>query len=234
MTTIGHNTRSELAAEIAAAGAPGHALVAPAFEAFCRFFLTRLGTLSVELEAPLPEEPFMVCANHRSHVDSLILMAASAVPFAQCGLVAAEDYFFRHPIRLSVVSSLLRLIPVERRPTPRGFATTLAACSAFLKTGGRMLIAYPEGTRGATSGLRPFKRGPATLAQRYGLTIVPAFIGGSERILAKGRTVPRPSAITVRFGGPLLTRPRADTGVRFQAAHLTDSIAARVRELAKS
>jgi 1-acyl-sn-glycerol-3-phosphate acyltransferase len=235
LTTISHSTRNGtgLAAEIAAAGAPGHALLAPAFEAFCRLFLTRLGSLTVTFETPLPQGPFMVCANHRSHVDSPVLMAAADVPFAQCGLLAAEDYFFRHPERLRLVSSVLRLIPVERRPTARGFAATLAACSAFLDTGGRMVIAYPEGTRGTTAALRPFKRGPATLAQRYGLPIVPAFIFASERVLPKGRTVPRPSAITVRFGTPLTAEAHVAAG-RCEATRLTEYLAGRVRRLGGS
>ena len=65
----------------------------------------------------------MVCANHRSHVDSLVLMHAAGLRFAQCGLLAAEDYYFRQAARLRLVSSVLRLVPVERRPTADGFAT---------------------------------------------------------------------------------------------------------------
>jgi len=201
-----------LSADVVMAGAPGNVLLAPAFERFCRIFFSRLGSLKVDFGAPLPAGPFMICANHRSHADSPILMAAAGMSFAQCGLLAAEDYYFRHPLRLRIVSSVLRIIPFERRPTPGGFAATLAACSSFLGTGGRLLIAYPEGTRGNDSTLRPFKRGPATLALRYGLPIVPAYISGSERLLPKGRACPKPSDVRVRFGTPLTAPPVYDSG----------------------
>lgn len=224
-----------LPADIALASAPGHVLLAPAFEAFCRFFLARLGTLTADFAAPLPATPFMVCANHRSHADSPLLMAAAGIPFAQCGLLAAEDYYFRHPLRLRIVSSVLRIIPVERQPTRGGFATTLAACSSFLETGGRLLIAYPEGTRGTGSALRAFKRGPATLALRHGLAIVPAFIAGSERVLPKGRLWPRPNAVRVRFGTPLAAPALAHPGAaRLEASRLTELLNDQVRSLARS
>jgi 1-acyl-sn-glycerol-3-phosphate acyltransferase len=177
----------------------------------------------------------MVCANHRSHADSPLLMAAASIPFAQCGLLAAEDYYFRHSLRLRVVSSILRIIPVERRPTPGGFSATLAACSSFLDTGGRLLIAYPEGTRGNGPTLRPFKRGPATLALRYGLAIVPAFISGSERVLPKGSVCPRPNAVHVRFGAPLIPPAITNTAdARIQASSLTERLNEQVRSLAQS
>ena len=222
-----------LATEIASASAPGHVLLAPAFEAFCRLLFERIGTLTVDFAAPLPSGAFMVCANHRSHADSPVLMAAAGIPFAQCGLLAAEDYYFRHPMRLRVVSSILRIIPVERRPTRGGFAATLAACSSFLESAGRLLIAYPEGTRGTGAALQPFKRGPVTLALRHGLAIVPAFIGGSERVLPKGRVWPRPGAVSVRFGAPIVASPAAGpAAARAQASDLTQRLNEQVRSLA--
>ncbi len=217
------------------AGAPGHVLLAPAFEGFCRLFFSRLGTLTVDFAAPLPAGPFMVCANHRSHADSPVLMAAAGIPFAHCGLLAAEDYYFRHPVRLRIVTSVLRIIPVERQPTRGGFAATLAACATFLQSSGRLLIAYPEGTRGTGDALRPFKRGPATLALRHGLPIVPAFIAGSERVLPKGRIWPRPDAVTVRFGAPLIAPAVVGPGAtRVQASDLTERLNEQVRSLAGS
>ncbi|HEX4269207.1 MAG TPA: lysophospholipid acyltransferase family protein [Steroidobacteraceae bacterium] len=236
MTAIRESTGdgAALPADIALAGAPGHVLLAPAFEAFCRLFFLRLGTLTVDFAAPLPSGPFMVCANHRSHADSPALMAAAGISFAQCGLLAAEDYYFRHPLRLRIVSSILRIIPVERRPTRGGFAATLAACSSFLETGGRLLIAYPEGTRGTGADPRPFKRGPVTLALRHGLAVVPAFISGSERVLPKGRVWPWPGSVGVRFGVPLLApavaRPAA---ARAQASDLTERLNEQVWSLAR-
>jgi len=235
LTAIGPSRRIHRTLPVQAkrAGEPGHVVIAPIFAAFCRLFLKRFGRLDVAFEAALPARPFMVCANHRSHVDSAVLMTAADLSFACCGLLAAEDYFFRQPTRLRVVSSALRLIPVERRPTADGFAATLAACGRFLGTGGRMLVAYPQGTRATDDSITHFKRGPATLALRFGLPLVPAYIGGTERVLPKGKSVPKPAAVTVHFGAPLEIVPASGpAALRDQAKRLTEQLEERVRALA--
>jgi 1-acyl-sn-glycerol-3-phosphate acyltransferase len=225
--------RADLATLSVAAAAPGHRLAAPLFDGFCRFFLRGLGSLSVSREAPLPARPYMVCANHRSHVDSLVLMQAADLRFGQCGLLAAEDYYFRQAARLRLVSSVLRLVPVERRPTADGFAATLVACRRFLDTGGRMLVAYPEGTRSTDGRMAGFKRGPVTLALRFGLPVVPAFVSGTERVLRKGAALPRPAAVRVRFGAPLEAAAGLEgAALRDEARRLTEALERRVRELA--
>lgn len=234
MTAIGETSAGgkSLASLSNAAGAPGHAVIAPLFQAFCHIFVRRLGSLTTTFEQPLPDGPFMVCANHRSHIDSIVLMAATGLPFANCGLLAAEDYYFRKPARLRIVSSVLRIIPVERRPTLQGFEATLGACRRFLDTAGRMIVAYPEGTRGTGAVMARFKRGPAILALRYGLPVVPAFVSGTERVLPKGRSLPVPAAVSVRFGAPLLVSALTGAALRDGSKQLTDKLEAQLRHIA--
>jgi 1-acyl-sn-glycerol-3-phosphate acyltransferase len=235
MNAIDHRAlrTDQLAGLSRAAVDPGHALIAPLFQAFCGLFLKRLGSLTVEAAAALPGRPFMVCANHSSHVDSAVLMAASGLPFQRCGLLAAEDYFFCQPVRLRVVSSVLRLIPVERRPTAEGLAATIEGCRRFLQTGGQMLVAYPEGTRSMNGRIAPFKRGPVTVALTFDLPIVPAYISGTDRVLPKGRSVPVPAAVTVRFGAALNVRPgEGASSLRARSKNLTEQLEERIRSLA--
>ncbi len=171
------------------------------FELFCRLFLRTYCRLAVRGTSPPQDGPFLICANHRSHLDSIAIMAALAhLSFADCALLAARDYFFREPLRLKLLERLLPLIPFDRRPKRHGFQRTAEACGAFLQAGGHVLIAFPEGTRGQGPAMATFKRGPALLALTLGLPILPVHVAGSGEILAKGRMLPRPGRIVVRLG----------------------------------
>lgn len=206
---------------------------ARALVASCHVLLGSYFRLQVFRSGEEPEGPFLVCANHRSHVDSIAIMAALGLPFHRCGLLAAEDYFFRTPKRLQYLSGALSLIPVERHPTRGGFERTVADCARFLETGGRALVAYPEGTRGFGPGVSRFKRGPALLALRLGLPIVPGYIAGTDRILPKGRWYPKPGRITVRLGPPLFPEYVApERPLRERSVHLIELLEHRVRDLA--
>lgn len=207
-------------------------LVAGVFSVFCRFFFHGLCRLSVAGGAALPSRSFLICANHRSHADSVAILTAIDIPFEACGLLAAEDYFFLHPGRLRIVSSVLRLIPVQRRPTADGFSATMTSCQNFLASGGRAIIAYPEGTRGNGERMSSFKRGPAILALRLGIPVVPAYVSGTERVLPKGGGVPRPAAVEVRFGAAILPSDFSDRHSRIAAADLTREIEMAIRRLA--
>lgn len=191
----------------------------------------RICGLEAHAVAPLPAGPFMVCTNHNSHIDSIAIMAALGMPFSACALLAAEDYFFHSRMRLKILARVLTLIPVRRRASAASFRATVERCRFFFACGGRALIAYPEGSRGGGEGLRPFKRGPAVIALALGLPIVPGFILGTDRILPKGRTLPRPGPITVRFGRPLGVDAGGGAEGRGRSKKLTLELERRVRAL---
>jgi 1-acyl-sn-glycerol-3-phosphate acyltransferase len=172
----------------------------------------------------------MVCTNHNSHLDSVAIMAALGMPFSACALLAAEDYFFHSRMRLRALARALTLIPVRRRASAASFRLTIDRCRHFLGHGGRALIAYPEGSRGG-GGIRSFKRGPAAIAIALGLPIVPGFVDGTDRILPKGRTLPRPGPIKVHFGRPLGFEPRAKGTDGRRSKALTAELEGRVRAL---
>lgn len=164
----------------------------------------RLGCrMVVEGQELLPPAPFIVCTNHRSHVDSVVIMAALDVGFASCGLVAARDYFFGGWRRHLVVSSIFTLIPVERIATVGSFRRSVLACARFLRAGGQVIVIYPEGSRSQDALLQPFKRGPAALSLALGLPIVPGFIEGTERVMPKGGRFVTPSPVRLRVGAAL-------------------------------
>jgi 1-acyl-sn-glycerol-3-phosphate acyltransferase len=151
----------------------------------------------------LPDAPFLICANHASHLDSIALMIASGQPFDRFATMAAEDYFFGTKLRRFGFKYLLNLISIDRLAARSSVHKTLSGCAEFLKQGNRNLILFPEGTRSATDEIGTFEAAAALFPMRLGLPIIPVFIGGSGRVLPKGRFFPKPGSIEVRIGKPL-------------------------------
>lgn len=204
-----------------------------AFERFCHFFLTHYCRLELRGTLPATNSPFLICSNHRSHLDSLAIMTATGLPFTSFGLLAAQDYFFRNSIWLRLLTPALHLIPVSRHPRPHEFQSTIGACAGFLREGGRALIAYPEGTRSNAAGLSSFKRGTGVLALRLGLPVLPVFVSGTEWVLPKQRVAPRPGRIVVHLGSLLTFNPVAGpAGLKSGSIQAAREIESRVRSLA--
>jgi len=217
---------------------PDGAFWAPAigsamFESFCRIFFACYCPLRVEGRQHLPEEPFLLCSNHTSHVDSAALMTATGRSFHNFALLGASDYFFHsRRVRWSV-SPLMNVIPIERRPAPKSLAACIAICRRFLTQTGGGLILYPEGTRSPDGEMQAFKAGAGMLAIELGVPLVPAYIEGSHRILPKGHSVPRPGSLTVRFGRALslATLSRGAESTRDRRRFVVEQLARNIRLL---
>jgi 1-acyl-sn-glycerol-3-phosphate acyltransferase len=173
------------------------------FEGFCKLFFACYSTLTVEGSHHLPDPPFLLCSNHSSHADSAALMTASGRSFRHFALLGASDYFFDSRRVRWLVSPWMNVIPIERRPGPKALAACLANCRRFLEETQGILILYPEGTRSVDGEMRPFKAGAGVFAIELGVPVVPAYVEGAHRVLPKGRSIPRPAPVTVRFGEPL-------------------------------
>jgi 1-acyl-sn-glycerol-3-phosphate acyltransferase len=205
------------------------------FEAFCRMFFTCYCPLRVEGRHHLPDEPFLLCSNHTSHIDSAALMTASGRSFRRLALLGASDYFFHsRRVRWSV-SPLMNVIPIERRPGPKSLAACLAACRGFLEQTGGGLILYPEGTRSPDGEMRAIKSGAGLFAIELGVPVVPAYIEGTHRILPKGESVPRSGPLTVRFGEALALSklPWCGVSIRDRRRSAVATLARNIRLLSR-
>ena len=203
------------------------------FESFCRMFFACYCPLTVVGRHHLPHEPFLLCSNHTSHVDSAALMTATGRSFRTLALLGASDYFFHsRRVRWSV-APLMNIIPIERRPGPKSLAACLAVCHRFLEQTGGGLILYPEGTRSPDGEMRAFKAGAGLFAMELGVPLVPAHIEGTHRILPKGQSVPRSAPLTVRFGEPLTltTLPWNGESVRDRRRFAVEQLARNIRLL---
>jgi 1-acyl-sn-glycerol-3-phosphate acyltransferase len=173
------------------------------FQALCRIFFVCYCRLTVVGRNHLPPSSFIICSNHTSHIDSAVLMAASGLPFSAFAMLGASDYFFDSWSTRFLVSRFMNVIPIDRHTQHKALRRSLAMCGEFLQRTHGNLILYPEGTRSRDGEIQTFKKGAGLFADELRVPVVPAHIDGAHKILAKGKFMPRPGTVTVRFGEPI-------------------------------
>ncbi len=199
-------------------------MVRSAFVLALRPLLWLLLGLSIGGRNRLPVKgPAIVAPNHNSHVDILILLAAfrrRALPLVSP--VGAADYFKANRVLAFVAYRILGVLPLDRTDR-RGDPLALARDAL---AAGRILIVFPEGTRGRPEELGPLKSGITRLARDASAPIIPVYLQGAGRILPKGTRIPVPFTSTLLVGRPIA--PSDD-----RAATMT-SLASAYRTLAAS
>jgi 1-acyl-sn-glycerol-3-phosphate acyltransferase len=174
------------------------------FEIFARGLCRVWCPIRIAGSQNLPRTPYLICANHASHIDTVALLIATGQPFSRFATLAAHDYFFATPLRRIGFAFLLNLIPLDRSASPSSTMRAVAACRDFLDQGAPGgLILFPEGGRSVTGTVGPFRRGAALFPMRLGLPVVPVSISGTRRLMPKGRLLPRRGSISIRIGEPL-------------------------------
>src|SRR5512139_2508691 len=165
----------------------------------------------------LPDGPFVVVVNHLSSFDTLTGIAIA--PIVQATTFAAIEHR-SDPIGGWVLDQL-GVIWVRRGEADRD-AIKLAL--EEIKSGTAMAMAI-EGTRSRTGGLLPGKTGPAFLASRTHVPLVPVAIWGTEKIISNLKRLRR-SEVHVRIGQPFhLPEGRANTE---QLEEYTDQVMLKI------
>lgn len=149
--------------------------------------------------------PFVLVANHTSHVDAPLL--AQSLPWAQARFLStgvAADYFFKLWYKRWFVRWLFNAFPIDRDGSRKNAGT-----SRRLLRSGVPILVFPEASRQTTGRMADFKPGAAALAASTGVPVIPAAIVGGYEAMPKGRNWPvkgRPPVCVV-FGEPLLAEP---------------------------
>ena len=94
-------------------------------------------------------------------------------------------------------------VPVERGRRERSVKALEGAARAL--AAGHSFFVFPEGTRGHTGALLPFKRGAFRMAIATQVPIVPVTLSGGRDAMRKGSWIIRPVTMTVAFGPPIDT-----------------------------
>ena len=134
--------------------------------------------------------PVIIAANHSSHADTGVLIAALPLHLRHKVVVAAaSDYFFDTPLKATMAALVLGAIPIERTKVSR----RSAASALELLADGWSVIIYPEGGRTPDGWMHDFKGGAAFLSVRSGAPVIPVYLEGTARVLPK-RPVEKGSA----------------------------------------
>lgn len=146
--------------------------------------------------------------NHHSHLDTGLMVRSVPTPWRRWLVTAAAaDYFFDKRWKAVLSALALNAVPVDRESAGRKSADQMAA----LLERGWSLVIYPEGGRSPDGWGQPFKAGAAYLSGRTGAPVVPVFIDGTDSIMGKGMSIPRPGRTRVTFGRPLQGVPGEST-----------------------
>ena len=167
-----------------------------------RCWLSVYHRLEIHGQELLPTSaPFVLAANHASHLDTLAL-AAALPPWLRDRLrpLAAEDVFFRTRARARWATALLHALPLARR---RCGLHCLRGLRRRLEEEGCVYILYPEGTRSRTGALGAFKHGLGVLTAASRVPVVPCHLHGTFDALPAGRALPRPWKVSLHIGSPL-------------------------------
>jgi 1-acyl-sn-glycerol-3-phosphate acyltransferase len=160
---------------------------------WCKAILRAAGVrLRIHSAENVPRsEARVYVANHVSWFDVFAL--ASYLP--RYRFIAKKELF-----KLPIFGPAIRAtaaIEIDRRNRKAAFQAYETAARDVKE--GMSVIVYPEGTRGHTYELRPFKKGPFVLAIAAHVPIVPTIIHGTIEIQRKGSFRIRSGVIDIYF-----------------------------------
>lgn len=144
-----------------------------------------------------PGSPRVFVANHVSWFDIPVLLAA----LPRYGFLAKRELekvpFFGSAARAAGV------IYIDRENLKAAFGAYDDAASKI--RGGKSVVVYPEGTRGDSYSLRPFKKGPFVLAISSGAPIVPVVMYGTIAVNPRGSFTAHAATVHVHKLEPVPT-----------------------------
>src|SRR5512133_2256969 len=140
-------------------------------------------------------EPRIFVSNHVSWFDVLAL--AANLPHYS---FVAKAELFKVPI-FGRGALAVGTIPIERDNRKSAFESYKVAADRIRD--GASVVVYPEGTRGKSYALRPFKKGPFVLAVAAGVPVVPTIIHGTIEVLPRGSFWVRSRTIDVHLLEPV-------------------------------
>ena len=145
--------------------------------------------------------PFVIVANHSSHLDVMVL--ATALPLhLRNGVIplAAGDTFFETPAIAAFAASMMNALPLWRKNCGHHAIDTLRQRLVAEPCG---YILFPEGTRSRTGQMNPFRHGIGMLVAATNVPVIPCHLDGTFEALPPGAKWPRSSRIVLRIGPAL-------------------------------
>jgi 1-acyl-sn-glycerol-3-phosphate acyltransferase len=176
-----------------------------------------------------PSGPFVLIANHSSHLDTICLLSMFPLKrLREIQPVAAADYFGRNRFIAWFSRTCFNILPIVRHKVTA--ENNPVRCMLAQLRAGKSLIIYPEGTRGRGDEIGPFRPGVAHLLDLMpGLKIVPAYLVNMGRCLPKGEYLPVPFFCEIHLGPPR-SLPNGWNGKREEVLDMLRSSVCELRE----
>ena len=187
---------------------------------FRRFFDLRAGGLE-----HLPQDhPYLIAANHASHLDGACVYAAVRSHVDNLNIATSEHYLADSELRWFLYT-FVNAIPFDGHGD---FAAGLVRARQSVGVR-RPLLVFPEGTRSVNGQLQPFKAGVGLLAYELDAPIVPLHIAGTHEALPKGTRTPSRHPLRLLFGPPLETTSFKESAAALSPYEIYYEIAAALK-----
>jgi 1-acyl-sn-glycerol-3-phosphate acyltransferase len=171
--------------------------------------------------------PFVLAANHCSHLDALALGAALAPRHRERAFpIAAGDVFFQSNVTSTFSAIMLNALPMWRKNCG---PHALADLRRKLQEEKAIFIIFPEGGRSRDGSMMPFKHGLGMLVAKTNVPVVPCGLLGTFEALPPHGKVPRPVTIKLLIGKALEFASTAND--RSGWSEIAASVESRVRIL---
>jgi len=159
--------------------------------------------------------PVIFAANHQSHMDVPVILAALPASIrARVAPAMAKEFFkahffpeghtwkewFTNTVNYYLAAFYFNAFPLPQREV--GARQTLAYAGELVGDGWSILI-FPEGERSATGDIKPFRGGIGMMASRLDIPVVPVRLDGVDRVLHMRSRMAKPGPVRVAFGSPM-------------------------------
>ena len=202
MKDSGIKTEQKMATTVAYARSPQKRFGQDVVRWFFRIYLLLFYRIRIHGLENYPDvDGALVCANHQSNLDALVMGVSCPRP---ANYLAKATLFEWAPLAWFVRFN--DAIPIDRKGTGiGGMKETLRR----LKRGESVVI-YPEGARSLDGELQPLMKGFCSLARRTSASLVPVGIEGTFDALPPKSKLPRPGRIHIVFGPAILAEEYQD------------------------
>ena len=162
--------------------------------------------------------PVVFAANHQSHMDTPVVLAAMPGRVrARVAVAMAKEFFrahffpeqhtrrqwFTNTLNYYLAAFFFNAFPLPQREA--GARQTLRYIGELLNDGFSILI-FPEGRRTDAGEIHPFRPGIGMIGARLGVPIVPVRLEGLDRVLHQKAKMATPGPVRVAFGAPMTLR----------------------------
>ncbi len=200
------------------------------------FLLTRLVKLVWRIAARIEVEgleniprsgPYLLCSNHQSFIDPVILLAVLPLrTILQLFAVGTSEIFGSgFMVR---VARLMRVVVVD----PDANLIPAMRAGAFGLRNGLGLVLYPEGERSIDGSPKVFKKGAAILSIHLQVPVVPIAVDGIYDAWPRGKSFQKFAPIKIKIGEPMLPPPESEASEETYAK-FTAELKKRVVEMWK-